>query len=348
MGRLAAERLRVARGFKSHWIDIFEVIEDTENLDLMFRPLKQIHGFYVRSESGGGIVINASHPLSLQRYTAAHELGHHILGHDGSIDGGRNIIGARGIRGAESFEASMKFRASFESGDPLEEASAQAFAGSFLMPIGEVNKYLRERGVVATISRLAVEEIYRLAVTFGTSFEAACTQLAALNKIEWSYRAQILGNWSALAAAKEIGYGIAPQNSRAEVLVSSDSSDNVAVYPNSELIVELKENSSTGHAWEVDAISEELELLSNEVVVELLDGKRLGNERTRHVRLRAAKPGVGIVRLGLRPPWLAGAESARTRAVEVLVRELPYEEGCHVSRRTIRQRGVEARALEAA
>jgi len=67
-------------------IDVFRVIE-AEGLVLGFQPSPHLSGAYI-SEPGtkAGIFINANHPLARQRYSAAHELGHHLLGHGTSVD----------------------------------------------------------------------------------------------------------------------------------------------------------------------------------------------------------------------------------------------------------------------
>src|SRR5205809_375622 len=43
------------------------------------RPLAGLAGLYLPSQDGNppGVILNAVHPLSKQRYTAAHELAHH-------------------------------------------------------------------------------------------------------------------------------------------------------------------------------------------------------------------------------------------------------------------------------
>lgn len=63
-------------------IDIFEAIIE-HSVPLIFRPLDHLLGAYV-PEPVAGIIITTERRLAIQRYTAAHELGHLILGHRGS------------------------------------------------------------------------------------------------------------------------------------------------------------------------------------------------------------------------------------------------------------------------
>jgi Zn-dependent peptidase ImmA (M78 family) len=90
-------------------VQIFDVIED-ERIWLLFQRLRNLYGAYERYDVAAGIIVNSQHPLTLQRYTAAHEYGHHALGHAASADDETRI-----------------YR---RSQDPREVA-AQAFAGEF-------------------------------------------------------------------------------------------------------------------------------------------------------------------------------------------------------------------------
>src|SRR5207245_1303257 len=73
-------------------IDVFKIIED-ERIWLMFQPLGRLYGFFERVGTAAGIVVHSGHPLSLQRFTAAHEFGHYILGHYLSVDSEEKLFG---------------------------------------------------------------------------------------------------------------------------------------------------------------------------------------------------------------------------------------------------------------
>ncbi len=66
-------------------VEIFDIIEE-QQIWLLFQKLQGLYGAYKRHGGVAGIIINSQHPLTLQRYTAAHEYGHHVLGHDASAD----------------------------------------------------------------------------------------------------------------------------------------------------------------------------------------------------------------------------------------------------------------------
>ena len=344
-GRLEAERLRLRLGLADEpWVDVFDVIESSYGLDLFFRPLKNLYGFYWSERQASGIVVNASHPSSLRRFTAAHELGHHILGHGKSVDEVANIHGAFGVSGARKYDQLISARSMSNVGDPIQEAAAQAFAGSFLMPLQQVNRYLRDH--IGTIEghELPATDIYKFAVEFGASFGAACTQLAVLEKISWRYRTMLLNETSARRVATEIGYGVAPQQSRGEVVFGTDVGRRYVMEHDAELLVELVETPSTGHVWTLQKIPEQLTVIDDQVVEHGHKGGRLGASQTRHFRFEAKKSGLGTVQLGLRPAWQDDGSPVETRVVEVHVMDPVFDAGVSVSRRTLQRRVSMAQA----
>lgn len=106
------EHQRLRTDFTSR-VEIFDVIEN-EQIWLVFQRLGNLYGAYQRCGDAIGIVVSSQHPLSLQRYTAAHEYGHHVLGHTVSADD----------------ETRIHRRSQYP-----REIAAQAFAGEFLMPL---------------------------------------------------------------------------------------------------------------------------------------------------------------------------------------------------------------------
>ena len=75
------------------------------------------------SATSRAFVVHSGHPRPLQRFTAAHEYGHHVLGHSHSLDTQAEIEGQP-----------------TDAADPLAEIAAQAFAGALLMPLHLVNQ----------------------------------------------------------------------------------------------------------------------------------------------------------------------------------------------------------------
>src|SRR5438876_2846538 len=89
-GTTAAAQVHQKLGLRERWeqqagrIDVFGAI-DALGADLIFRPLDGLLGAYMPAPSPG-IIINTRRPLSVRRYTAAHELGHFEMHHEPSLD----------------------------------------------------------------------------------------------------------------------------------------------------------------------------------------------------------------------------------------------------------------------
>ena len=63
-------------------VDVFGTIVK-EHIPLMFRPLDGLLGLYLPDP---GILVTTQRGLSIQRWTAAHELGHATIHHEASLD----------------------------------------------------------------------------------------------------------------------------------------------------------------------------------------------------------------------------------------------------------------------
>ena len=271
------QRLRTA--FTSR-IEIFDVIED-ERIWLLFQRLRNLYGAYKRYGDVTGIIINSQHPLTLQRYTAAHEYGHHLLGHTVSADDETRI-----------------FRT---SNDP-QEVAAQAFAGEFLMPLQLVNYTLRTMGLSGRYLALTARQVYQLALELGVSYRAAVTQLVEQHKLTRA-AGQRLRRESPLAVKTRLA-GVRPADSWADVWLLDESQEGRQFTPRmrDEIHVMLAETPSTGYVWQlVDAAPSVLALIDDQF--ETGDDDVIGGSGTRHVAFRVASAGASRIRLEKRRPW---------------------------------------------
>jgi len=211
-------------------IDIFAIIERA-GLWLMIQPLKNLYGAYERVGAAAGIIINANHPLGLQRFTAAHEYGHHVLGHESSLDDAARIEWA----GRQ---------------DSLTEAAAHVFAAHILMPPRLVNGALRRLGVPPKPGELPPHVAYRLALEFGVSYAAVVTHLATLGVISRS-AATALRRQEPKDIKADIGRGQRPANAWADTWTVEGSDAGRILYPrvDDELHISLPDASSTGYLW---------------------------------------------------------------------------------------------------
>lgn len=323
-GSLAAQRARRRLGIPlERRVDIFAVIE-ADGVWLMFQPLRDLYGFYRRLGDVAGIVINAAHPVSLQRYTAAHEYGHHVLGHGFSLDEVRNVDGARGVDEAVDFDEALSARSRAEVGQPLEEAAAQAFAGTFLMPIQVVNGLLVARGFDRDHPSLTPADVYDLSLELGASYEATVTQFAVLEKITWAQTRQMR---LPPLEIKTTMAGRRPRDARADVWLvhETDRERQLPLRVGDEVVVRLPEIPSSGYAWTMERRAfSSLELVHETVEADGDDADLYGGRAVRRVLLRARAPGVDDIVVALQRPW--EPDPARTVVVHVHVAGEPTGE----------------------
>jgi len=270
-------------------VEIFDVIED-ERIWLLFQRLGNLYGMYKRYGDAGGIMINAQHPLSLQRYTAAHEYGHHVLGHSASAD--------------EEERIERRPR------DPREVA-AQAFAGEFLMPLQLVNYTLRTMGLSGRYLPLTALQVYQLALELGVSYSAAVTQLVGQHKLTVAAGRRLRAE-SPLAIKTRLA-DVRPADSWADVWLLDESQEGRRFSPRlrDEIHVMLAETPSTGYVWQlVDAAPSVLALVDDQFETD--ENEVLGAHGTRHVAFRVAHAGASRIRLEKRRPWQHNGEMAAT------------------------------------
>jgi Zn-dependent peptidase ImmA (M78 family)/predicted secreted protein len=270
-------------------VEIFSVIEN-ERIWLFFQRLRNLYGAYKHYGDASGIIINSQHPLTLQRYTAAHEYGHYVLGHAASADDEARIYG--------------------KSQNPREIA-AQAFAGEFLMPLQLVNYTLRTMGLSGRHLPLTARQVYQLALDLGVSFSAAVTQLVGQHKLTVAAARQ-LRHESPLALKTRL-VGRRPADSWADVWLLDETQEGRQFSPRlrDEIHILLAETPSTGHVWQlVDGAPAVLALIDDQF--ETSDNDVIGASGTRHLAFRVANAGASRIRLEKRRPWQPAVEAAAT------------------------------------
>jgi Zn-dependent peptidase ImmA (M78 family)/predicted secreted protein len=313
-------------------VDIFAIILNA-NLWLLFQPLEDLLGAYI--QEGRGILVNTRRPLSVQRLTAAHEYGHHVLNHRGSLDDESDIERPSSLREAE-------------------EAAAFAFASDFLMPLQLINGLWKELHFTNEIDSY---HAYLLSLYTGTSYKATVYQLAKLGKIASQQATDMLKATPKLIK-RQIGHGIGPGNPWAEVWpVEEDQSDKLLqIAIEDEISVNLSESPSTGFIWVVD-MNGLLDLREEEHKIEVQverdaslsvrrdgDGALLpvgllrsvfdpmdhnscnatvGGRGNRYVDFRALRTGDCDVRLKLRRPWQSESESKGTFTIRLHIKNRP-------------------------
>lgn len=266
-------------------IDVFGVIE-RQQVWLLFEPLDRLYGVFCREGQTAGIVVHNGHPLSVQRFTAAHELGHYALGHKFSSDSTAELFGG---------------------GAPLQEIEAQAFAAEFLMSLAVVNRAQDRLGLDRTPTEITPIEAYQLSLELGSSYTATVNQLAQLNKIS-EHQRTALETWQPIDLKIELGNGTRPAHARADVwdLTAARRQRRLDLRLADELHLRLPELPSSGYRWDVIVGDghDALELVADELEpVGLAVHERIGAERLRHVWWRAGAPVHTTLEVRLVRPW---------------------------------------------
>jgi len=146
-------------------IDVLGVLASLEIL-VVFKPLDGLLGAYLRGDTPG-VLLSTKRPPSVQRFTAAHELGHAVLEHKPSLDS-RDVL----RRAASNVEGAGP--AGFAS--RLQEIEADSFAGEFLLPSWLIVHHARAQSWSA--ADLSSPHIaYQLSLRCGTSYDATVRAL---------------------------------------------------------------------------------------------------------------------------------------------------------------------------
>ncbi|MFC8524355.1 MULTISPECIES: ImmA/IrrE family metallo-endopeptidase [Micrococcaceae] len=224
----AGDALNELRLDQSEPIDPFAAIEDA-GLELRFRPLEGLLGA-VLPGNPGGVLINSARPASLQRYTAAHELGHWYMDQDVlSLDNDDTILG--------------------RPHQETREIDAQVFAAHFLMPLELLLPVARRYGMKKG-SPSSPEQVYQAARDMHVSYEAAVRQFHSIKFISGPDRARLLSFKPAMIKQRLTG-GINPPNSRGDVWIIDNPQDHVEVdaATGDAILLRLIENPATGFRW---------------------------------------------------------------------------------------------------
>lgn len=284
------------------WVDAFDAVVRAGAF-LVFQPLRTLFGVYLpKFETGDapGVMINANHPLNLQRYTAAHELGHLWMGHESSLDTEAEILGSR-ARGAVRTT-------------PVEVA-AEVFAAHLLMPLHRVVPRIKTLGYQQGDLRRP-ELVYALSLWFGVSYRAMVRQLTALKQIGPDLARELL-----TTTPKEIKQAVVDGGEldswRADVwpLTVRESGELLHVRVGDELSITLPSHASGGYLWDsTDLDSDAFEVVAfddiNEGTPSTL-ARIVGAAPQRRARIRVKSDGSHGLSLAERRPWQAPGPSAQ-------------------------------------
>jgi IrrE N-terminal-like domain/Chagasin family peptidase inhibitor I42 len=220
-------------------IDVFSVIESM-GVPLAFRPLEGVLGLFLPPPAGPGIMVTTERPLHLQRFTAAHELGHFVLGHSDS-----------------SFDERIGFVARGDySQDRLQEVAADAFAAEFMLPRWLLVAHARRHGWSRNDLRTP-DVVYQLSLRVGMSYEATCLALAIHTMLRRTEVDALLAIPPRASKRRALG-DVQPPSWRSDVWVLSanDAGTYVLGKPDDMIVLSLEEHAASGYTWDLSAAEE--------------------------------------------------------------------------------------------
>ena len=278
-------------------IDVFGIIDDL-GLPLLFRPIDPLLGACVRvSEGRVGIMITTERDLHLQRFTAAHELGHFLLEHQGSLD---HEVGV---------STRMRGR------DP-QEIEADAFASEFLMPSWLCRSIAARRNWTTDDLR-DPHVLYQMSLRMAVSYEAACWGLAAQNVFSYN-EASKLADEAPKKLKTTALEGAKLEDPWADVWLLDEHDDGaiLSAGPTDVLVVSLVERAGSGYLWDTSGLAKAgFQILNDQR--DSLGSNHIGGPTRRKLILATPSSGIHRVSLAERRPWAGSAPPLKTFSLVV-------------------------------
>jgi len=271
-------------------VDVFAVIAELD-VPLMLRPLKGLLGAFLNAPAPG-ILVTTERPLSIQRFTAAHELGHCLMSHQPSLDDEDQIL----RRAPTQSDARMGY----------QETEADAFAVALMMPRWLILAHCaRQSWRVNDLKQPNV--IYQLSIRLGASYEATVRTLERYSLIDASTRTDLLQvRPRALKAA--LLEDFVPPSYRGDVwlLTERDQGGRIEGSRNDLFVLKLTELGSAGYLWNFDMLAKSgFSVVRDTRSAPTSEG--VGDPNIRRVLAAPEDDARGLVHLEQRRPWLVDA-----------------------------------------
>lgn len=267
-------------------VDVFGSIQSID-LPLLLRKLDGLLGVYLNVPVPG-ILVTTERQLSIQRFTAAHELGHHALGHQPSLDNEgilRRNIPQRMVNDRDA-----------------QEIAANAFAAEFLMPRWLMVWHCNRHGWVKDDFRRP-NVIYQLSLRLGASYEATCWTMARANFISEQQARELLQTEPREIKVATLAK-FRPQDYRGDVwlLTEKDVGTRIDGSRNDLFVFKLTEHSGSGYVWDFDQLKESgLCIVRDDI--DSPDTDTVGGPVTRRVTASSPEPHRGTITVAECRPW---------------------------------------------
>jgi Zn-dependent peptidase ImmA (M78 family) len=297
-------------------IDVYEFIANRD-IDLVFHKLGGLLGAYLEIQRPG-ILVTTERPLAIQRFTAAHELGHAVLKHKIGVDGEDML--RRSPFGGHRYD--------------LRETAADAFAAMFLMPDFLINSVAEQQKWDYKSIR-DPRMVYQMSLRMGVSFEALTRTLVKHKFLEPNESQRMLAIKLKDLKMDLLGGSYHPDNWHCNIwqLTEKDESATIIAEPKDLFIVRLREMSGAGYLWDLDEVRKAgYQVLSDTTEIPVESG--IGGDVQRIITARPAEEelkgfttvqnrpwdpidvvGEFHVNLQVRPPEFGLLQSLKQRAL---------------------------------
>ena len=266
-------------------VDVFRAIHALD-LPLLLRPLQGLLGAYL-NEPAPGVLVTTHRPMSIQRFTAAHELGHFSMRHLPSLDD-ESILRRMPMTGEPTAD--------------FQEIEADAFAVEFMIPRWLILWHAARQGWTADEFRKP-NRVYQLALRIGASYEATCWTLVRHRLITAPVARELLKT-----RPRELKAALLeehkPKDYRGDVwlLTERDAGTRIDGSRNDLFVLRLEEHSGGGYLWDIDQLKESgFGIVRDEL--EAIDEEGIGGPVIRWVTAEPHEPYRGRIALDERRPW---------------------------------------------
>ncbi|MEX0697740.1 MAG: protease inhibitor I42 family protein [Dongiaceae bacterium] len=264
-------------------IDVFGALLALD-VALLFRPLDGLLGACLPGPTPG-VIVSTQRPLSVQRFTGAHELGHVALGHEVSLDG-EEILGR-----------------SQTSGQDESELAADSFAAAFLLPKWLLQLHARRQGWNKA-SMTDPLSVYQLSLRAGASYEATCIALERHAIIDRRARDALVAMPRRNIKAQLLD-GFEVKDFRRDVWLLTERDEGLTLEgaPDDLFVLKLTENGGAGYLWTTTGLVEAgFAILRDQRHIPPPE-KAIGGPVVRELTAQVTGPASGDFELELKRPW---------------------------------------------
>jgi Zn-dependent peptidase ImmA (M78 family) len=285
-------------------VDVFGAVV-AQQIQLLFRPLDGLLGVYLPGTKPG-IMVSTERSLAIQRWTAAHELGHFVLKHKAHLDDD------------ELLRRSPFERRTYDS----QEAAADSFAIGFLMPKWLIELHARRYGW--SRRNLAEPQVsYQLALRLGVSYAALCRTMFRYNLITRSELDAMIRVQPAKVKKSILGgYQLSDWHPDVWMITEADRGKRILASPGDVLVFYLHEKSSAGFLWNLDDLDRAgIQVLTDKRRLGVSADSAIGGEVERVVAARCGEAGIQVITLVHNRPWNAQRAGELSFTCDVYGRE---------------------------